>query len=226
METASGKSVVFKSPLSSRRFQSPFPVAISAKKGEPVGSPFPKSVQSHLRYGDRPARRALDLASVHAACTDLDLLDLALDDRAHHLEVRLPGAAGLVVRVRHVVAERDALAAREADISLNRHGLALHQLDARHLGAVTLAVTGLQNARVAAVALGALGPELLEQLVRRLTLVNVANSETTLVQRAFTRLRDQLLDEGTQFLRLGFRGLDRAVLDERRREIPHQRELL
>ena len=67
------------------------------------------------RHRRLPARRALDLAGVHAARADLDLLDLAVDDRAHDLKVRLPGAARLVVRVRHVVAERDALAAREAD---------------------------------------------------------------------------------------------------------------
>src|SRR5262252_9026428 len=126
------------------------------------------------------AWRPLHFACVQAARADLYLLDLAVDDRAHDLEVWLPRAASLVVRVRDVVAERDALTAGEAAISLNSHGLsplALDQLDARHLGAVTLAVAGLENARIAAVASRELGTDLLKELVRGFALVNVATGE-------------------------------------------------
>src|SRR5262249_8119222 len=76
-------------------------------------------VRAVLRDGVLAARRALHLAGVHAARADLHLLDLAVDLGAHHLQVRLPGAARLVVRVRDVVPERDALAAAIADVSLN-----------------------------------------------------------------------------------------------------------
>src|SRR5262245_3810305 len=173
-----------------------------------------------------PARRTLDLASVETARADLHLLDLAVDDRANHLEVRLPGATGLVVRVRDIVAERNAFVAHVAAVSLNAHGSALDELDARHLGAVTFAVTGFENARIAARTARELRSELLEELVRRFALVDMTRSEATRVQRAGARLRDQLLDERTQLFRLGFGRLDRAMLDERRREIAHERELL
>jgi hypothetical protein len=62
--------------------------------------------------------------------------------------------------------------------------LTLDQLDARHLGAVTLAVAGLENARVAAIARRELGAELLKELVRGFALVDVATRETARVQRA------------------------------------------
>src|SRR5450759_3586545 len=104
--------------------------------------------------------------------------------------------------------------------------LGLHELDPRHLGAITLAVPGLENACVAAGPSRELWSDLLKQLVRRATFVDVANGEATGVQRPRLRLADQLLDERPQFLGLGFGRLDRAVLDERRREISEQRETL
>src|SRR6516162_6317985 len=57
------------------------------------------------------ARRALDLVRGETPGADLHLGDLAVDEDARDLEVRLPGAARAIVRVRDVVAERDALAA-------------------------------------------------------------------------------------------------------------------
>src|SRR5215831_4003398 len=100
------------------------------------------------------------------------------------------------------------------------------QLDARHLGAVTLAVAGLENPRVAAATGGESLSQILEKFVGRLALVNVLSSDAAVVQRAGARLGDQLFNEGPELLRLRLGGLDRTVLDERRREIPHQRELL
>src|SRR3982751_1880879 len=64
---------------------------------------------------------ALDLAGGETARADLHLLDLALHDDAGDLEVRLPGAAGLVVRVRDVVPEGDALVADEAAATVDGH---------------------------------------------------------------------------------------------------------
>jgi hypothetical protein len=54
----------------------------------------------------------------------------------------------------------------------------------------------------------------------------VTGRKTAGVKRAFLRLRDQLLDEGPQLLGLGFGRLDRAVLDQRLRKVPKQREAL
>src|SRR5215203_103587 len=102
----------------------------------------------------------------------------------------------------------------------------LTELDARHLCPVTLAVTGLQDARVSAVPRGEPRTDLLKELVRRLALLDVAAGEPAGVQRARARLGDELLDERPELLRLRLGGLDRLGLDERGREVPHQRELL
>jgi hypothetical protein len=64
--------------------------------------------------------------------------------------------------------------------------LVLTELDDRHFRTVTLAVAGLQNARVAAGPRGELRSERLEQLVRRLTLLDVADGKPASVPvRAF-----------------------------------------
>src|SRR3954471_1556747 len=100
------------------------------------------------------------------------------------------------------------------------------ELDARHLGTVTLAVTGLEDARVPTVPRGEPRTDLLEQLVRRFALLDVADGEPAGVERTRARLGDQLLHERTKLLRLRLGRLDRLGLDERGREVPHQRELL
>src|SRR5690349_7174916 len=85
---------------------------------------------------------------------------------------------------------------------------------------------GLQDPGVAADALGEPRTDLLEQLVGRGALVNMNNCQAPRVQRARASFCDQLLDERPELLGLGFRRFDRTVLDQRRREIPHQRDLL
>src|SRR5215212_4453963 len=102
----------------------------------------------------------------------------------------------------------------------------LTELDSRHLRAVTLAVSGLEDARVPAVPRGEPRPDLLKQLVRRLALLDVATSEPARVQRAGARLGDELLDEWAQLLRLRLGRLDRLGLDQRGREVAQQGELL
>ncbi len=57
-------------------------------------------------------------------------------------------------------------------------------------------------------------------------LLDVASRETTGVQCTRARLGDELLDERAQLLGLGLGGLDRLALDERGREVAHERELL
>src|SRR6476620_403583 len=102
----------------------------------------------------------------------------------------------------------------------------LTELDARHLCPVTLAMTGLEDARVSTVPRGEPRSYLLKELVRRFPLLDVAAGEPAGVQRARARLRDELLDEWPQLLRLRLGRLDRLRLDERGREVAQQRELL
>src|SRR5258705_1523845 len=102
----------------------------------------------------------------------------------------------------------------------------LTELDARHLCAVTLAVAGLEDARVAAVPRGEPRTDLLKELVRRRPLLDVAAGQPTRVQRAGAGLGDELFDERAQLLRLRLGRLDRLTHDERGRESAQQRELL
>src|SRR6185437_859656 len=65
-------------------------------------------------------RRPDNLAGGEAARADLDLDDLVGDGDARNLEVRLPGATGLVIGVRNVVTEGNALTAGVALVALDR----------------------------------------------------------------------------------------------------------
>src|SRR3954468_9431690 len=143
----------------------PTPHSTPRKRGAPKSSPRLTGHASRPSRHLHAARRARHLARVQTARADLHLRHLAVHERAHDLEVRLPRPTRLVVRVRDVVTERDAFVAVEAAIALNGHDSILTELDARHLRAVTLAVPGLEDARVAAVPRGEPRPDLLEQLV-------------------------------------------------------------
>src|SRR3954468_8597568 len=136
------------------------------KKGA-LGAPFFNCRDARLRSA-LSSRRPLHFPRVQTACAHLHLGDLAVDDDARDLKVGLPRPPRLVVRVRDVVAEGDALVANEAAISLDLcHRLTLRrdELDTSHLGTVTLAVTGLQNASVAALPRREARPDVVEQLV-------------------------------------------------------------
>src|SRR5687768_4605325 len=194
------------------------------KKREPITAPSQRACRASSRRLFA-ARRAFHFARAQAFRAHLHLRDLAVDDDANHLKVGLPHATRLVVRVRDVVAERHTLAAREATIHAG-HWSALDELDARHLRAIALAMARLENARVPAGPRRISRSDLLKQLVRRFTLAHVAAGEAPRVQRPLFRLRDQLLDEWAQLLRFRLGRLDLLVLDERRRQAPHQRELL
>src|SRR5205085_1332790 len=87
----------------------------------------------------RTPRRASDLAGIQAAGAHLHLDDLPLrSDDPRDLEIRLPRAARLVVRVGHIVPERDTLAAGITTAAIDWHFLILHELDASHLGTIAL----------------------------------------------------------------------------------------
>ena len=130
--------------------------------------------------------------------------------------------------MRDVIAEGNALVAAVATIAIDGHDSASaeDQFDARPLGTVTLAVSGLENARVSAWARSELGAEFLKELVGGFALVDMTAGEATRVQRATPGLRDEFLDEGAQFFRLGFGRFDRTLLDERGGEVAKQREAL
>src|SRR5438105_4866993 len=83
-----------------------------------------------------------------------------------------------------------------------------------------------ENAGVAARSRRISRPDLAEQLVRRLAPVNVASRETPRMQRSGFRFADEPFDERAQLLGLGLGCLDRALVDQRRRQIPQQREPL
>src|SRR4029079_14336666 len=92
------------------------------EKGSPRELPFAwwpggAAPSRHLHA----TRRTRNLPRVEAARAYLHLRDLAVDQGANDLQVRLPRAARLVVRVRDVVAERDALLSVVAAIALDGH---------------------------------------------------------------------------------------------------------
>src|SRR5881394_4473045 len=119
---------------------------VSRKRGA-RGSPELKRWTQRSSRDRSASRCALHLAGVETASAHFHLDDLAFGpDDACHLKVRLPRSTRLVVRVGHVVAEGHSLAAHVAAAAIDlRHDSVLHQLDARHLSAVTLAVAGLED---------------------------------------------------------------------------------
>src|SRR5438105_3395073 len=94
------------------------PRALVPQKREPKGSPSQIGRVEALRSGF-PSRRTLNFSRVQTARAHLHLRDLAVDDDARDLKVRLPRPTRPVVRVRDVVAEGDAFVANEAAISLD-----------------------------------------------------------------------------------------------------------
>src|SRR5688500_1884837 len=87
------------------------------KKGGSMGAPLYSPTAGQPSRHRHTARRTLDLPGVQAARADLDLLHLAIDEDARDLEIGLPDAARLVVRMRDVVAEGNALVAYVAAIA-------------------------------------------------------------------------------------------------------------
>src|SRR5918998_100364 len=85
---------------------------------------------------------------------------------------------------------------------------------------------GLENTRVATRTRRVPGTDLLKELVRRFALLNVAAGQPARVKRARSGLRNELLDEWAQLLRLRLRRHDRFVLDQRRCQVAHERKFL
>src|SRR5687767_2228346 len=154
--------------------------------------------------------------------------DSSLSRRTNERRSRRPFTARRALhlaRAQTLGAERGTLATGEAAIHAG-HGSALDELNPRHFRAVTLAMTGLEDARVPAGPRRKPRSDFLKELVRRFALAHVTASEAPRVQRPLFRLRDQLLDERAQLLRFRLGRLDLFVLDERRGQTAHQRELL
>src|SRR2546423_1440152 len=100
------------------------------------------------------------------------------------------------------------------------------ELDASHFGAVTLAVTGFQNAGVAALPRCEPRPYFLEQLVSCRAVRNTTTGQAAVVKRSRLGLGDQFLDERTKLLRFRLGRLDGAALDQRLRQASHESQLL
>src|SRR6266550_5875809 len=94
------------------------PVVFRSKKGEPNRLPFPSFAKKGSRSG-LPSGRAHNLTRVKAASAHLHLRDLAIDDDTRDLQIRLPGATRLVVRVRNVVSVGDTFVADVTAVSLD-----------------------------------------------------------------------------------------------------------
>src|SRR5690606_39976093 len=88
------------------------------------------------------------------------------------------------------------------------------ELDDRHRRVVALAVPGLDDPGVAALALGEARSDLLEQVVRRVLVAQLGQRQAAVVQAPLLAVRDQTLGVGTQAARLRQRGRDAAVLEQ------------
>src|SRR5450759_1506485 len=104
--------------------------------------------------------------------------------------------------------------------------MSVHQLDAGHLCAITLAVAGLQDARVSTGARSELRADFVEQLVVQPPNLYVTSSEATVVQRAGACFRNQSLDEWAQLFCARLCRLDRTALDQSHRKPSQEGELL
>ena len=102
---------------------------------------------------------------------------------------------------------------------LSSCGLFLNQSDQRDRGVVALAVTQLDDAGVAAVAISELRTDLVEQLLNCVVVVEQLGNVAAICESAALCLGNQLLNVRTQQLGLGVGGLNLAVLDELLREV-------
>ena len=105
-------------------------------------------------------------------------------------------------------------------------GDATRSFDARHGGVVALAVAELQDARVAAVAVGVARPDLGEELVGHLLVAQVRDDLAVVVEPALLGLGDDLLGHRAQRLGLGLGGDDALGGHEGRDEVGHHQPLV
>ena len=110
-------------------------------------------------------------------------------------------------------------------LRLRVHGLE-HQLDDGHGGVVTLAVSDLGDAGVAALTLRDQRCDLGEEDVDDLFVTDDREHPTTGVQVAALGERDETLGQRTQALGFGLGGLDRLVREQRRGEVRKQQALV
>src|SRR6185437_9590867 len=97
--------------------------------------------------------------------------------------------------------------------------VAVDELDHRHGGVVAVAEARLQDADVAAVAVGVAGSQHGEQLADLLDVTDLADRLAARMQVAALGQRHQLLDEGPQLLGLRQGGDDLLVLDQAGRHV-------
>src|SRR5437763_11781084 len=108
------------------------------------------------------------------------------------------------------------------------HSLSLRRdnFESRHLGAIALAVTRLENAGVTALSRGELRPDFTEQLVSGWAMRNMTPRQAAVVKRASLGLGDELFDERPKLFCLRLRRLNGSPLDERFCQASHESQLL
>src|SRR3546814_783311 len=102
-------------------------------------------------------------------------------------------------------------------------GVAVDQLDDRHRRHVAVAEAGLQHPAVAAVALLVAGRQLVEQLGGNLRVAQHRERLPAGMQVAALAQGDETVDDASEVLRLGQRGLDLLVLHQGRRHVGEHR---
>src|SRR5688572_7523599 len=101
---------------------------------------------------------------------------------------------------------------------------AVHQHDERKGRVVALPETALEDAQVPAVALGIARPEILEQLLDDVAVAQAVEGEAPVGERGLLAEGDHRLDDASQLFRLGQRGADLLMAQQRYRHVAQHRQ--
>src|SRR5688500_5504881 len=101
---------------------------------------------------------------------------------------------------------------------------AVHQRDQRQRRIVALAEAGLEDAQIAAIALGVARPQVAEQLLDDAAVAQSVEGQPAVGERGLLAERDHRFHHAPQLLRLGQRGGDLLVPQERDRHIAEHRQ--
>src|SRR6185437_12314117 len=101
--------------------------------------------------------------------------------------------------------------------------VAVDELDHRDRGIIAIAIAGLEDSGIAALAVLIAATEHRKELLHLGLVANLRDRLAAGMQVTALGERDQLLDDRPQFLGLGQRGHDLLVLDQRRRHVGEHR---
>jgi len=100
----------------------------------------------------------------------------------------------------------------------------VRQAEERERGVVALPEPGLEDAQVPAVPLGVARAEIPEQLLDDIAVAQAVEREAAVGERGLLAEGDHRLDHAPQLLRLGQRGGDLLVAQERHRHVAKHRQ--